>query len=476
MRFSLRIFLGYFLFAGLTGWYVLTLVRDEIKPAVRQSAEEVMIDTSNLLAELIRVDFVAGRLDQGRFAAAIATYLQRTPKAAVWGQDKTKLDLRVYVTDAKGIVQLDSAGADIGRDYSQWRDVYLTLRGQYGARTSAADPYDAESTVMYVAAPIIDNGRIVGVLTVAKPNTAMQPYIDRARNKLWRAGLILVAVALLAGAVFSWWLSRGIARLTDFAREVRDGKPAAVPAFAANRELAHLADALGEMRDRLEGKTYVEQYVHALTHELKSPLAGIRGSAELLAEPLDDADHARFVGHIQQESARMQAIVDRLLDLARLEARHGLADTEQVKLADLINTVLAALEPRRNGRSIHCDIAADAGITGERFLLEQALRNLLQNAFDFTPAGGAIHVAASVADGYCLLTIHNDGAPIPDFALPRLFERFFSLPGPGREHKGTGLGLALTRTIAELHGGSVALANAAGGGVVASLRLPCTAS
>ncbi|SMC20795.1 two-component system, OmpR family, sensor histidine kinase CreC [Andreprevotia lacus DSM 23236] len=472
MRFSLRIFLGYFLFAGLTGWYVLTLVRDEIKPAVRQSAEEVMIDTSNLLAEMIRADFVAGRLDQGRFSAAIAAYLQRAPHASVWGQDKTKLDLRVYVTDAHGIVRLDSSGAAVGMDYSQWRDVYLTLRGQYGARTSAVSAYDPESTVMYVAAPIIDQGHIVGVLTVAKPNTAMQPYIDRARDKLWRAGLLLMLVALLAGAVFSWWLSRGIARLTAFAHEVRDGKPAPVPAFAANRELRQLAAALGEMRDRLEGKRYVEEYVHALTHELKSPLAGIRGSAELLADPLDDASHARFVGHIQSEVARMQAIVDRLLDLARLEARHTLSETEPVPLATLAHTVLAALTPQLQQRRVTVEIAPDAQVTGERFLLEQALRNLLQNACDFTPDGGEIRITAALHERGWQLSVWNDGPAIPDYALPRLFERFYSLPGPARQHKGTGLGLALTRTIAELHGGSVALDNAPGGGVRATLSLP----
>ncbi|WP_035054584.1 two-component system sensor histidine kinase CreC [Andreprevotia chitinilytica] len=471
MRFSLRIFLGYFLFVGLTGWYVLTLIRDEIKPAVRQSAEEVLIDSSNLLAELIRPDFVSGRLDQGRFAGAVAAYLARSPKAAVWGLDKGKLDLRVYVTDARGIVRLDSAGSAVGQDYSGWRDVYLTLHGKYGARSSMADPADPGSTVMYVAAPIIDQGRIVGVLTVAKPNTAMQPYIDRARAKLWRAGLMLVAVSLLAGALFSWWLSRGIARLTDFTRAVRDGKPVPVPAFPANRELAHLADALGEMRDRLEGKAYVEHYVHALTHELKSPLAGIRGSAELLAEPLDEAAHKRFLGHIQNETARMQAIVDRLLDLARLEARHGLTDPESVPLADVATTVLAALEPQRQGRLSEVDVPSDAVVTGERFLLEQALRNLLQNALDFTPSDGVIRIAATpVASGW-QITVHNDGPAIPDYALPRLFERFYSLPGPGRERKGTGLGLALTRTIAELHGGSATLANDPAGGVVATLIL-----
>src|SRR5678816_2681829 len=100
----------------------------------------------------------------------------------------------IYVTDARGIVVFDSSGRDVGKDYSRWNDVYLTLRGRYGARSTRADPADDASTVMYVAAPIVDRSsageRIVGVLTVAKPNRAIAPFIERSQDTILRWGLL----------------------------------------------------------------------------------------------------------------------------------------------------------------------------------------------------------------------------------------------------------------------------------------------
>ncbi|QZA77267.1 two-component system sensor histidine kinase CreC [Deefgea tanakiae] len=477
MRFSLRIFFGYFLLVSLLAAYVLSLVKDEIKPAVRQSSEEVLVDAANLLAELIQPDFAAGRLDDGRFARAMQQFAARNPQAKVWGVARDKTFLRVYVTDAKGIVKLDSSGQSIGQDYSQWRDVALTLRGQYGARSTLADAKDPLSTIMHVAAPIKDGDKIIGVLTVARPNWAMQPFIERSEGKLWRAGIVLLLVGLGIGALFSWWLSHGITQLTRFAKDVSAGQTAEIPTFTANRELTTLAEALGAMREKLEGKAYVENYVHGLTHELKSPLAGIRGAAEILFDEgraLNEADHARFVGHIRVESDRMQQIVDRLLQLATLEARHGLKEAALCNLYDLIHEVITVLSPQAGTRQIQliaCDGLQSQSIKAEAFLLKQAIRNLLQNALDFTPDGERIQVQLVSKGISTQIRLINDGESIPDYALERLFERFYSLPRPSTGQKSTGLGLALTRTIVELHGGTVKIANV-DGGVEAVIELP----
>ncbi|MBM5571662.1 MULTISPECIES: two-component system sensor histidine kinase CreC [Deefgea] len=473
MRFSLRIFFGYFLLVSLLAAYVLSLVKEEIKPAVRQSSEEVLVDTANLLAELIQPDFVAGRLDDGRFARAMQQFAARNPQAKVWGVDRNKTFLRVYVTDAKGIVKLDSSGQSIGQDYSQWRDVLLTLRGEYGARSTLADAKDPLSTIMHVAAPIKDGEKIIGVLTVARPNWAMQPFIERSEGKLWRAGLVLLIVGLGIGALFSWWLSHGITRLTRFAQDVSAGQAAPVPRFVANRELTSLATALGAMRDQLDGKTYIENYVHELTHELKSPLAGIRASAEILHDDLAAADKTRFLQHIDTEVARMQHIVDYLLQLASLEARNELQDTQIINLHELITLQIDALRSQADERTVELDVLETGFVLGEAFLLGQALRNVLQNAIDFTQRDGKICIQlkhTSNGIGW-QVNIYNDGKPIPDYALNRLFDRFYSLPRPNGQ-KSTGLGLVLTRTIIQLHGGQIQIANAEQGGVIVRIELP----
>ncbi|MGO4778857.1 HAMP domain-containing protein, partial [Lysobacter sp. 2RAB21] len=170
---------------------------------------------------------------------------------------KPAASYRVYVTDARGIVVFDSTGQDVGSDYSRWNDVYLTLRGRYGARSSPGEGGDPDDTVMHVAAPIRDDsGRIVGVLSVAKPNRAIAPFIARSQSVVTRWGFVLMGAALLIGVGVSWWLSRQIGLLRRYAHAVTAGGRAAPPRAAG--EFGELGRALETMRSRLEGKQYVE--------------------------------------------------------------------------------------------------------------------------------------------------------------------------------------------------------------------------
>ncbi|HEX2585495.1 MAG TPA: hypothetical protein VHL14_10200, partial [Steroidobacteraceae bacterium] len=178
---AVRIFLVHLLFVCLSGYFVLRIVMDEIKPGVRQSTEETLVDTANLLAEILRDDVKQGTLSQSKFPSILQEYGRRHPHANIWGIEKTDISHRIYVTDRYGIVLLDSANEDIGKDYSKWNDVYRTLHGEYGARSTQAIAGDPMSTVMHVAAPILDRTQIIGVVTVAKPNRTVQPYIDRTK-------------------------------------------------------------------------------------------------------------------------------------------------------------------------------------------------------------------------------------------------------------------------------------------------------
>src|SRR5688500_18210133 len=185
MKIGLRIFLGYFLIVALAALLLARVFVAEVKPGVRQAMEDTLVDTANVLAELATDDMLAGRINDGMFARRIRDLRGRDFGAAIWGFGKRATNYRIYVTDAKGIVVFDSEGAAgeggaVGEDYSRWNDVYLTLRGQYGARSSRSDPADENSTVMHVAAPIRDGDRVIGVLTVAKPNQALAPFIERS--------------------------------------------------------------------------------------------------------------------------------------------------------------------------------------------------------------------------------------------------------------------------------------------------------
>ena len=198
MRIGLRILLGYFAIVALAALLLGRVFVQEVKPGVRQAMEDTLVDTANLLAAQARDDLLADRIDRGRFAENVRALAGQDLGAEIWGFRKRRIGTRVYVTDARGIVVFDSTGRDVGRDYSRWNDVYLTLRGRYGARSTRSDPSDEGSSVMHVAAPIVDRSdgtaRIVGVLTVAKPNVAMAPFIERSQRTILRWGLVLLGV------------------------------------------------------------------------------------------------------------------------------------------------------------------------------------------------------------------------------------------------------------------------------------------
>ncbi|NIE77090.1 two-component system sensor histidine kinase CreC [Pantoea sp. Tr-811] len=472
MRLGIRIFLVYFLFVGLAGYFLLNTVREQIRPVVRQSSEETLVDTANLLAEILHDDVKAGTLAQSRLPEVLKAYGLRSPGAQIWGLEKTQVSHRIYVTDANGIVLLDSSGQDLGKDYSKWNDVYLTLRGQYGARSTRSVEEDENTSVMHVAAPIVDNGKIIGAVTVAKPNSSLQPYVDRSERRLLNLGLGLIVFGLLVGAALSWWLVRSLRRLARYAQAVSEGERAALPYYKGG-ELAHLAEAVERMRTQLEGKAYVERYVHTLTHELKSPLAAIRGASELLQGEMPAEQRERFAGNIERESERLQQMIERLLNLARVEQMQALEDEQLVPLAAMVDELLLAHAARIEGQGLQVRQRVPAGLRllCDPFLMRQALANLLDNALDFSPSGGALLFELEREGERLALSLFNQGEAIPAYALGRVSERFYSLPRPGSGRKSTGLGLNFVAEVMQLHGGALAVENV-GGGVRVRLWLP----
>jgi two-component system, OmpR family, sensor histidine kinase CreC len=474
---TLRLFLIGSVLVAVAGWFALYQVLDEVKPAVRQSTEETLVDTANLLAEMVATDMKAGRLAQGDMARVLSDYGRRHPAADIWGIHKDDITHRIYITDERGTVLLDSSGKAVGQDYSKWNDVYLTLRGRYGARSTEAIRGDERTTVMYVAAPVRDGDRIIGVVTVAKPNQSVQPFIELAQRRLVILASVYILAGLAVGGLLSWWLSRSIRRLTRFADAVTAGERPAVPALPGS-ELTQLASALDTMRTRLEGKAYVERYVQTLTHELKSPLAAIHGAAELLRSEMTAAQRDRFLTNIDVETARLKSLSERLLHLAQVEQRRELDERVPIAVQSLVDELLGGFGPRLQIQQVTATstIAPGTMIEGERFLLRQALMNLLDNAIDFTPPGRGMLVEARPGPALAgtpslALSVFNEGEPIPDYALPRVTERFYSLARPGTGRRSTGLGLNFVQEVAQLHGGMFRIANEAGG-VRAELVLP----
>lgn len=471
---SLKIFLGYFILVGLAAWFVLTIFVDEVKPGVRQAMEDALVDTANVLAELAKADVEAGSIQTGHFATALNEYQRRANKANIWGIKKESGDYRVYITNIKGIVIFDSANLAVGQDYSQWNDVYLTLQGKYGVRSSAVVPGDKNSdTVMHVAAPIKQGDNIIGSLTVAKPNRTLLPFIERAQQKIVRWGALLLILSLVIGALFTWRFTAKINKLREYALLISNGKKATAPT-SSNDELTELALAMQTMRTELDGKQYIQDSVQHLTHELKSPITAIQGALELISPSMPADAQAQFIAQIKAQTDRVQTIIQNMLGLAELEHQETLQHTTDIDLNALIQTQLDLLSGKATKANIRFDFTKTAPLhlQGDTFLLGQAIYNLLENALDFSPSNSVISIQLSSDQDSHQLIIRDAGAGIPGYALGKLFDKFYSLPRPGTKVKSTGLGLNFVQEIAKLHGGRITLKNLTPKGVEATLTLP----
>jgi two-component system sensor histidine kinase CreC len=326
---------------------------------------------------------------------------------------------------------------------------------------------------MYVAVPIHFNGSIVGAVSIGKAVASQHELVQTARQKLLYVGLITLIAFFLLLVVFSIWITRPFGLTTDLLRVMRQ-EGFRHPWRMARRMGAVMKAAFDDMRDVLAGHSHTEEYVQTLTHELKSPLTAIRGAAELLREPMPDAQRERFVSNIGEQVKRLQNLADRLLELASLEARRTLEEIRPVDVPALIAEAMNAMEPAANLKKIDLRTGAiePVRLEGDHFLLCQAMMNFLSNAIDFSPPASEIEVAVKVDGRYVEMTVRDHGPGVPDFAAGRVFEKFYSLRRPDSGRKSTGLGLAFVREIAHLHGGEAYITNHPQGGAMAVLRLP----
>lgn len=459
-----RIFLAYFVVLAVPAYAALRYFTDAIKPAARQTTEDMEVEEVNLLAALVETQ---AQID---WKQTFEAFYGRDVNARISGVSKARGSQRVYMTDAQGIVTFDSKGHDVGQSYARWNNVKLTLEGKYGARSTHMGGSANSPSEMHVSAPIRRGGNIMGVVTVVKPTADLEPFVQVARNRLLRTGALGLGLSAGVGLFLSWLLSRSVSRLVAYARGTAEGKRMALPNVSG--ELSVLARAMESMRTKLEGKQYVENAMQTFAHEVKSPLAAIIASSELLEGELPKHDREHFAGQVAAEARRMQQMLERLLELAVVEQRQVLKAPALVDVLSLVDAVTSQLEAhtRERGVRIARDIADTIHVWGERALLTHALRNLVANAVDFAESGTLVQIACVREGQGVRITIHNRGPAIPEFALGRLFERFYSLPRPETGKRSTGLGLAFVREVTSLHQGTIELKNQ-DNGVVAEWTL-----
>lgn len=457
-------FFGLIILLGL--WFMSYTFNQQVKPNVRQVVEDTLAENANIIAMLVAEDVYENKVNTVQFDAKIQNALNRKLNANIWQHNKKEINQQIYITDAKGLVIYDSQGIATGQDYSRWNDVYLTLQGKYGVRSTRSYEGDPNSSTMFIAAPIYyqtaqnQQQKLIGVVSIGKPNSSVQPYIQRAEDQLLRQAAWITLLSLFLASLVAYWLKHSIDRVRKYAQALAPVNQ--TPYFRSAKELNQVAQAVENMREKLEDRAYVEHYVNTLTHELKSPLTAIQASAELLKEDLPLNDQQQFAQHIHAQSQRLKLLIDRMLLLTRLEKSKHQIELQNFNLSELIQQVLDQQASQLQSKKIQCllDIEANCIIQADRFWLQQTIANLLDNALDFSAESSKILIQLHrQAHQSIQLQIFNEGEWIPEYALSQVFDTYFSLPRPITQQRSSGIGLSIVKQVIEQHHGQIQIQN-----------------
>ena len=270
--------------------------------------------------------------------------------------------------------------------------------------------------------------------------------------------LFLLTASLLVLGTLAWWLARSISRIRRYAEAMAANRPAPQPQFG-DSYLCRLVNAVAHLRDELDHRQHIENYVLGLTHELKTPLTAQQAALELLQDSSLSPDQQQLLDRIRRNTEKQKQLIARLLELARLENRDSLNDIQTVDLSSLATQ--AAQESRATLQAKQLHIALNCPpqtVQGDPLLLRQAIDNLLYNAIDFAETGSEIRLSLTRSRNRTELAVYNQGSPVPDYALVKIPQRFYSLPRADGS-RSSGLGLSFTTEIMRLHRGRLMLAN-----------------
>lgn len=374
---------------------------------------------------------------------------------------------RVLVVDENAELVADSdRAAELGADYGSRPEIAAALRGRTVQETRDSETLGIE--ILATAVPILSGGRPVGAVRVTQSVEAVNAAVQRSTGGLIILGSIVLLLGLLAGALLASGIARPIRRLEDAAQRVSAGDLSARAPVEGSSEQQALATSFNEMTTRISRLLESQRnFVADASHQLRTPLTGVRLRLEELCETTADPQQRRELDAAIREVDRLTQIVNELLILSR--AGEHEAPAVRIELADAVTRAAERWRKTARERRIEIEATADGGaVWCATADFDRALDALIENAINYSPSGG--RVSLSAADG--AVEILDSGPGLDPAEAPEVFRRFFRGRAGRQGADGTGLGLPIARELVDLWGGSVELVNRDGGGAVARIRLP----
>jgi len=341
------------------------------------------------------------------------------------------------------------------------------------------DPIGGEER-LYAAAVVQTEDKKRGVVQLSVPTAPMQAQISRAWFTLASSALAIIFAILLASLWMAQYLLRPILRLQTAATRMASGDLEQRISIKGNDELSKLARTFNHMATQLKEMLNKQQlFVANASHELRTPLTNIKLRAEALLDGAysDPVVSDKFLRDIDSEAGRLEALVQNLLTLSRLDAQPELELFGVVNPCALLDDVIQMFKPltQENGIELSLECTATSNIRANREHLHRVFDNLLSNAIKYSPSGSKIILSATDAPTDVIFTVRDTGYGIPSKDLSRIFDRFYRIDKArtrSTDPGGTGLGLSIVQSIIYAHGGQIDVSSQPGQGTTFIIRLP----
>jgi len=377
-----------------------------------------------------------------------------------------KVGTPVYTSPAFGNLALPAASVTDPLHNTPWKGTVIAKNGQ---------------AVRMYSMPLVEDHTVYAILQVGESLTSLNSTLSTVLIEL----LIIGPGVLLLSFVGGYWLAarafRPVKKMTSIARRIKAGDlHERVPVPASKDELQTLALTFNEMIERLE-KEFARQrrFVADASHELRTPVAAIRSMTDVTLNQANLASSAEYLATLQDvntEAERLGHLINDLLALARSDEDQRLRECEPVRLDLLVADVAATIEPLADEKGIAIEVkAGDKPVTvmGDEVRLIQVMMNLLDNAINYTNAGGTVTLRVESSENRARLVVSDTGIGIDQQHLEHIFERFYRVdPARSRAAGGSGLGLAIVEWIVRAHEGEIAVESKAGEGTTFTVTLP----
>ena len=382
---------------------------------------------------------------------------------------------RVLVSDTAGRVLYDTREEDNARGrYVFFTEVAQALEGNDAFYCG----YDSQAFLSRAASPVVYQNQIIGAVCAYEYDAQQAELLRSFQKNLMRISVVVALLVAGLSALLSHALTSRITNLLQAIRKVREGAYSHRARVRGNDDIAQIAAEFNSLTDRLQTTEDARRrFVSDASHELKTPLAGIRLLTDsiLQTEDIDPEMTREFVGDIGQEAERLNRITEDLLRLTRLDSG-VVEEATAVAVAPVLERVrrMLGVVAKDRGVSLSFEVADDAVVLATEDDVHQILYNLTENGIKYSSVDGFVHTNVYTDGDWVILQVEDNGVGISDEDLPHIFDRFYRVDkNRSRAVGGTGLGLSIVRDTVLRRGGTIeAQHRQSGVGTVFTVRLP----